>query len=101
MKMSKLNPTVLIGLLTVITSTQFVSSAQAATEVISNSGNIFVLGGEALPNSIEISQGDLNVADKEQKYLASIGIDLGSEPSERPRTSSKNGSGGYSDSDIM
>jgi hypothetical protein len=101
MKMSKLNPTVLIGLLTVITSTQFTSSAQAATEVVTANNHIFVLGGEALPNSKEIAQGDKTVANKEQQYLASIGIELGSEASERPRTSSKNGSGGYSDSDVM
>ena len=92
--MSKLKPTVLVSLLTIITATQFGSSAQAATE-------IFVLGGEALPSSTEISQGDKNVAAKENQYLASIGIELGTEASERPRTSSKNGSGGYSDSDIM
>ena len=92
--MSKLKPTVLLSLLTVITATQFGLSAQAATE-------IFVLGGEALPSSTEISQGDRNVVEKENQYLASIGIGLGTDISARPRTSSKNGSGGYSDSDVM
>ncbi|WP_373538543.1 hypothetical protein [Chamaesiphon sp.] len=92
--MSKLTPTVLLSLLTVITATQFGSSAQAATE-------IFVLGGEALPNSTEISAGDKNVTAKENQYLAAIGVEPGTEASERPRTSSKNGSGGYSDSDVM
>ncbi len=92
--MSKLTPTVLVSLLTIVTATQFASSAQAATE-------IFVLGGEALPSSTAISQGDKNVVAKENQYLAAMGIELGTDASERPRTSSKNSSGGYSDSDIM
>ncbi|WP_373545562.1 hypothetical protein [Chamaesiphon sp.] len=99
--MSKFTPAILLGLLTVITSTQFNNPAQAATEVAPKNSNIFILGGQSLPDSAEILKGDLNVVEKENQYLASIGIELGTEMSQRPRTSSKNSSGGYSDSDVM
>jgi hypothetical protein len=72
--MLKLSPTLLTSLLAVVTAVQIAPPAGSATVPTEQSSNIFVLGGAPLPISVEALAGDRNVLDKEQQYLASIGI---------------------------
>jgi hypothetical protein len=82
------SPSVLLtSLLTAMVFVQFIQDAKAKTVPTNQNSNIFVLNGADLPFSPQSEEGEQKVFDREQQYMASMGIDLSLEAKKKvPRT---------------